>query len=241
MFRIAICDDEQYFQEYIQGILMDYRKEKGIFYEIDTFGSGKALVESKMGFLHYQIVFLDISMDELDGIRTAQKIRKMSRDIFIVFVTAFVDYSLEGYKVDAVRFILKDNENLPAAIYECMDAIFEKLNYKAVWKEFDFTEGRKKICIDQILYIESRLHKLVFHMIGNNFQKYTLYGTLNKIEQEFTEAAFLRIHQSYLVNMKYMTAIHRYHVLLDFNITLEIPKSRYKYVQEMFCAYKGEI
>lgn len=241
MFRIAICDDEKYFQEYIQELLMDYQKEKGILYEIDTFGSGKAFLESEMSSMHYKIVFLDIKMDELDGILTARKIRRMSSDIFIVFVTAFVNYSLEGYKVDAVRFILKDNETLPAAIYECMDAIFEKTNYKAVWKEFDFTEGRKKICLDQIFYIESRLHKLVFHIIGDDFWECTLYGTLNKIEEEFTEAGFLRIHQSYLVNMKYVAAIHRYQALLDFNTTLEIPKSRYKYAKEMFCAYKGEI
>ncbi len=241
MFRIAICDDEKYFQEYIQGILMDYQKEKGILYEINAFGSGKAFLESEIGAIHYKIVFLDIRMDELDGILTAQKIRKRSRDIFIVFVTAFVNYSLEGYKVDAVRFILKDNETLPAAIYECMDAIFEKINYNAVWKEFSFTEGRKKICLDQIFYIESRLHKLVFHMIGDDFWECTLYDTLNKIEKEFAETGFLRIHQSYLVNMKYVVAIQRHHALMDFNTILEIPKSRYKYAKEMFCAYKGEI
>lgn len=241
MFRIAICDDEKYFQDYIQEILMDYQKETGILYEINTFGSGKTFLESEMGAIHYKIVFLDIRMDELDGILTAQKIRKISSDIFIVFVTAFVNYSLEGYKVDAVRFILKDNETLPDAIYECMDAIFEKINYKAVWKEFSFTEGRKKICLDQIFYIESRLHKLVFHMIGDSFWECTLYDTLNKIEKEFTEAGFLRIHQSYLVNMKYVVAIHKYHALLDFNTSLEIPKSRYKYAKEMFCAYKGEV
>ena len=207
MLRIAICDDEEYFQEYIKEILINYQEDKGVFYEIDTFGSGKTMIESEIEIVQYKIVFLDISMDELDGILTAQKIRKISKDIFIVFVSAYVSYSLEGYKVNAVRFILKDNKTFPAAIYECMDAIFEKINYKAVWKEFDFIGGKKKIPLDQILYIESRLHKLEFHMIGSDFQKYMLYGTLNKIEREFIEADFLRIHQSYLVNMKYIETI----------------------------------
>ena len=81
----------------------------------------------------------------------------------------------------------------------------------------------------------------MFHMIGDDFWECTLYDTLNKIEKEFAETGFLRIHQSYLVNMKYVVAIQRHHALMDFNTILEIPKSRYKYAKEMFCAYKGEI
>ncbi len=83
-------------------------------------------------------------MDELDGIMTAKKIRENSKDMFIVFVTAFVNYTIEGYKVDAVRYILKDNKNLFASVYECMDAIHEKMDYKITWAEFDFCEGRGK-------------------------------------------------------------------------------------------------
>lgn len=94
--------------------------------EIDTFSSGKEFVELGIEMVKYKIVFLDINMDELDGIMTAKKIRENSKDMFIVFVTAFVNYTIEGYKVDAVRYILKDNKNLVASVYECMDAIHEK-------------------------------------------------------------------------------------------------------------------
>lgn len=100
--------------------------DRGIMLEIDTFSSGKEFVELGIEMVKYKIVFLDINMDELDGIMTAKKIRENSKDMFIVFVTAFVNYTIEGYKVDAVRYILKDNKNLFASVYECMDAIHEK-------------------------------------------------------------------------------------------------------------------
>lgn len=259
MFKIAVCDDEKYFQSRIKEILTAYQKEKNIShasspkeraipgnpedtqYEIDTFDSGKEFLDLGTDIRQYKIIFLDINMEELDGILTAKKIRELDEDAFIVFVTAFAKYSFEGYKVDAVRYILKDNETLSFSIFESMDAIFKKIYRKSIWKEFNFTVGRRKIFSDHILYIESRLHRLEFHMLQEDSFVYTLYGTLNQLEQELAESEFLRIHQSYLVNMKYIAAVSRYDALLSDGTRLEIPKARYKSVEERFCTYKGEI
>ena len=82
------------------------------------------LIELGIELNQYKIIFLDINMDEMDGILTAKKIREQNSEIFLVFVTAFVNYSLEGYKVDAVRYLLKNNVNMQESIAECMDAIY---------------------------------------------------------------------------------------------------------------------
>ena len=153
MFRIAICDDEKIFRDDLKEILIRYMTDRGIMLEIDTFSSGKEFVELGIEMVKYKIVFLDINMDELDGIMTAKKIRENSKDMFIVFVTAFVNYTIEGYKVDAVRYILKDNKNLVASVYECMDAIHEKVDYKITWAEFDFCEGTRKVSLNRILRV----------------------------------------------------------------------------------------
>lgn len=50
-------------------------------------------------------------MEEIDGIETAKEIRKITK-MFYCFVTAFITYALEGYKVDAVRYLIKDHESL---------------------------------------------------------------------------------------------------------------------------------
>ena len=99
MFRIAICDDEKIFRDDLKEILIRYMTDRGIMLEIDTFSSGKEFVELGIEMVKYKIVFLDINMDELDGIMTAKKIRENSKDMFIVFVTAFVNYTIEGYLV----------------------------------------------------------------------------------------------------------------------------------------------
>ena len=72
-------------------------------------------------------------------------------------------------------------------------------------------------------------------------QKYTLQGTLNEIDDKFAGNDFLRIHQSFLVNMKFIKDVSRYRVLLNKGILLDIPRARYKYVEEKFIAYRGEV
>ena len=104
MLRIAICDDEKLFRENIKKYVLKYLSEKDISSEIDMFNSGKELLGLGTDLLGYNIIFLDINMDEIDGIMTAHKIREYSMGIYIVFVTAYVNYSLEGYKVDATRY-----------------------------------------------------------------------------------------------------------------------------------------
>lgn len=241
MFRIAICDDESHFRRLIRGILMDYMDKNGVLYEIDDFESGKDFVDQGIEMVKYKIVFLDINMDELDGMKTARKIREISNDIFIAFVTAFVNYTLEGYRVDAVRYILKNNVNFSELVQECMDAIGLKMNYVVKKKTFNFNEGTKNISLERLLYIESQLHRLEFYIMEDSLNKYTLYGTLNDMEKKLADSNFVRIHQSYLVNMRYITKVSRYKALLSNGVKLEIPKARYKHVEETYIAYKGEI
>ncbi len=241
MFRIAICDDEKPFRESVRKYVEKYLSEKEILFEVDTFCSGKEFLELGIELIRYDIIFLDINMDEIDGIVTAQKIREYSSEVYIVFVTAYINYSLEGYKVDAARYLLKTNVNFDASIYECMDTILHKMNYVVLKKTFKFNECKKEIPVERILYIESKLHKLEFHIMEDKLMIYTLYGTLNDMEKEMAEFPFLRIHQSFLVNLKYVKSVAGYKVILSNNKELIIPKARYKDVKSAFIAYKGEL
>lgn len=118
MFKIAICDDEEIFRRNIHKMIIDYMDKKGCLCEIDEFDSGKDFINLGINMTKYDIVFLDINMDDIDGIQTAEEIRKVSNDIFIVFVTAFIHYAVQGYNVEAIRYILKND-----------DSVKNKINY----------------------------------------------------------------------------------------------------------------
>lgn len=241
MIRIAICDDEKTFRDSIKRYVENYLCEKEISYEIDTFISGKEFLELGIEMIRYNIIFLDIKMDEIDGIVTAKRIRENSSEAYIVFVTAYIDYSLEGYKVNAERYLLKNNVNFDDSIYECMDTILHKMNNVVSKKYFKFNEGEKEIPIDRILYIESKLHKLEFHIMAEQVVIYTLYGTLNNLEEEMSNFPFLRIHQSFLVNMKHIKCVACYKAILSNHQEIPIPKVRYRDVKDTFIAFKGEM
>ncbi len=241
MLNIAICDDEHFFRDEIQNILIAYMDGCGITYSIDAFKSGEEFTLQGIEMLKYDIVFLDINMDHMNGLDTARKIREQSKDIYIVFVTAFIDYTLEGYKVDAVRYILKNNKTLKNAVIESMDAIRGKMNYSVSLREFEFREGKRRISPEHILYIESNLHKLTFYVMEGSIAKYTMYKKLDDLELELKDFGFLRIHQSFLVNSAHVKKVVRYVLTMDNGEELSIPKTRYNDVRKSVAESKGAI
>lgn len=241
MFHIAICDDESYFRQDLQELVSAYMVGKGYAFQIDTFSSGKDFLSLGIEMLKYIIVFLDINMDEIDGVTTAKKLRKVSKDTFIIFVTVNVEYAFEGYELDVTRYLLKENRNLKDSIAECLDAIMRKMNYTVIKKNFKFGDTTKQISLDRLLYIESKLHKLEFHVMEENMTIYSMYETLNAIEDELIGLGFIRIHQSFLVNLKYISNVIRYKVVLTNGDELVIPKARYKGVKDAFIEYQGEV
>lgn len=240
MLYIAICDDEKYFLSQEKEIIINYMEERDCPCQIDSFDSGIDFIDSGSD-ARYDILFLDVSMAGMDGIELAKRIRQYDDNVYIVFVTAFVDYSLEGYKVNAIRYILKDSESLKKSMYECLDAITERMSNIERKITFEFLEGRKTIRLDDILYVESNLHKLTFHVRGQSAKNYTMYEKLDHMDIKFQNAHFCRTHKSYLVNLKYVQSIERYAVTLVNDEKVCISQPKYKEVREKFICYQGEI
>lgn len=236
MLRIAICDDEQFYREKIRMLLERYFEKSDLQYELAAFASGEDFLKACENRVKYDIVFMDISMEELDGMQTAQQIRAFHSDTEIVFVTAFLDYALEGYKVNAIRYILKDM--LDGAVVECMDAILQKR--KAAQVKFSFM-GERKMYTENILYVESRKHKSVFFYMETEIVMYQIYEKLDTIEAKLSGCGFLRIHKSYLVNLKHIRKISNYIAVLSTGEELPVPRLRYQAVKEAFVEYKGAL
>ena len=179
MLQIAICDDEKYYREEIRRLVEDWLEEKGMEYAIHLFASGEEFLIQNENLVRYDCIFMDINMSEIDGIEAAMQIRSYHSKTQIVFVTAFIQYVLEGYKVDAVRYIMKDT--LKTAVPECMDAVWKRLKFAQV--TFHFVEGEKTLYTDNILYVESRRHKSIFHYMESGMTEYQIYSKLDEIEQ----------------------------------------------------------
>ncbi len=184
-----------------------------------------------------QLLFLDINMQGMDGLKTAMRIKEKSPKLPAVLVTAYMNYALDGYKVKASRFLLKDN--LADTIEECMDDLIAEINKNRRILEFRFVEGTIKLYADDIIYIETELHKNVFYTEKGTFQ---IYKKLDELENEFNDRAkgFVRAHLSFLVNMRYITKISGYVMTLTTGKKIPVPKARYAQVKREYMLYKGE-
>jgi DNA-binding LytR/AlgR family response regulator len=102
--------------------------------------------------------------------------------------------------------------------------------------------GLKRVLPCQVMYIENNLHKASFHLMENGEESiYNIYRKIDEIESDFESGDFVRIHQSFLVNMKYVCAVRRHSAILENGVELPISKQRWKQTTAAFIRHKGEI
>ena len=240
MLRLGICDDERECSSVLEKCIGEYLKGKNIPYEISVYSSGEKLLELNEQVTEFDAIFLDVNMGQMDGIETAQRIREYSEKVQLVFVTAFVDYSLEGYKVNAVRYLLKNTANFEQQIYECMQEVVKRTNYVEEKMTFPFVGGDQELKLDNIVYIESVAHKLIFHVLGHENTVYTLYSKLGDIEEMLKDYSFIRIHQSYIVNFRYIKSMSEKGVdLTVWDKNLAVSRERYANARRKYILLKG--
>ena len=231
--KIAICDDEKYYRTHIKELISNYLSIRDIPFHIDLYKDGTDFCKDRENVEKYDVVFLDIEMERLSGMETAHWIREKNTDIDIVFITIVADYVFEGYRVGAVRYIMKNE--LEALLPECLSNILKRKNQTGNKIEFSFVGGKRKILLKDIIYIESKAHKLLFVRKDENLY---LYDQINNMEQVLKEFGFIRCHQSFIVNIEHIDKIKNYWIYLSDGT--EIPASRPKYaeIRQIFLQYK---
>lgn len=138
---------------------------------------------------------------------------------------------ISGFSV----FLQRDKEG-ECFSEEAVRALFWKLSQEQTQVTYSFVEGRKTLPVDNILYVESNKHKNWFH---TKDATYSIYRKLSDIEQELRDYGFIRIHQSFLVNMRYIAKISSYTLTLTSGEVFSVPKVRYSQVKRKFMKYKG--
>ena len=107
--NIIICDDRIDDRKNLSDLLSDYGEKKNYEFAITEYESGEQLCEEQSALEACQLLFLDINMQGMDGLKTAMRIKEKYPKLLVVLVTAYMNYALDGYKVKASRFLLKDN------------------------------------------------------------------------------------------------------------------------------------
>ncbi len=217
MLNIAVVDDEKTAKEYICHLI---EKQKPDCY-LEAYATGNELLATRKRF---DIVFLDIKMDGMDGIETARILRKEHDEIVLIFVTGNREYVFDAIDLYAFQYLLKPvNEGKFREVLERAVKEVEKNKEKRV-----LFIKKKNLTLDQsdILYIESRAKKVEIYTIGtNNFIE--IYATMEELEGQLGEN-FYRCHRAYIVNMAHITEYNNDSITIVNGSRVYLAKKKYK-------------
>ena len=221
--RIAICDDENIYRQQTSTAIESISKSLDVI--IDTFSNGNELI-NKFKSLPYDLIILDIEMPEINGISLAKKLREISEDVYIVFLTSHIEFALEGYEVNALRYLTKPINH--QKLKEILDYIaLKQTKEEVLWIKTD--EFEERIQLSDILYLEAQNQNIA---INTKNKTYITRYNLGDYEKELKDKNFIRIHRGYLVSLDKITKLGKNCVYLETGINLPVSRSKEKELKD---------
>lgn len=196
-FRFAVVDDVPQDQEELCAMLSSYAAKRGLSWQVDRFPSGEAFLEAAAD-VPYAAVFLDILMDGIDGIETARRLRTMTDDVLVVFVTTEADYAVEGYEVEASGFLIKEEVQQELRFGRLMQRLERQLHTEPA---LDLSPYGHPIQLPAgaIFYAEVLDHKMLLHLEGDVLTLRMTMGELKGLLGE--DRRFVECHRGVLLNL----------------------------------------
>ncbi len=230
MIQIAICDDDEFILKEMINEIEKIMKKQKVAYQCDRYTESGKLLE-QMNEEKYNLLFLDIEMPNKDGFQVAQEIRRKFVDTMIIFISNYESKVFESYEYEPLWFIRKSDlkEMLPKAIMKFMSKIAEE----DIYYEFQAGANKKVVKVKDIIFMECNLHEITVKAVSEDFN---IYGSLKKLEIEFTQFGFIRIHKNYLVNRRYIFSVDSKNVILTNKLSLPLSKMRRQNVKNLLFA-----
>jgi DNA-binding LytR/AlgR family response regulator len=173
-----------------------------------------------------QLLFIDINMPDLNGM---EFVRTLTEKPYVVFTTAYSEYAVEGFQVEAVDYLLKPvtfSNLLKAAnkVKDRIDIIANKQNESInATPNHLFVKSEYKLIrieLDDIKYIESQHEYIKIHLINSNPVLTQL--SLKSIEEQLPSERFMRVHRSFIVNLAKLSVIERGRIIFDGKVYIPV-------------------
>jgi len=235
MISCIAIDDEPLALRQIAGYI-----EKTPFLEL------AATFESALEALNFlnnnkiDLMFVDIQMPDLSGMDLVKSLEEKPE---IIFTTAFSEYAVEGFKVDALDYLLKPLDyasflkaaNKAQSHFERMKIGSEELNTNAnhLFIKSDYKIIRLEL--DKILYIEGMREYVRIHL--ENAKPVMTLISMKKIEQKLPSSHFMRVHRSFIVNLDKITTIEKSRIIFDkeyIPVSEQYKEAFQKFIDEQF-------
>ncbi len=199
--RAMIVDDEAPARSELRFLLEETGRVEAILEASSAREAVERLMEGKA-----DVMFLDISMPKTNGMQLAEALHKLKNPPAIIFVTAYSEYALDAFNVDAVDYLMKpvEADRLAQALdkVEARSKPQQPQSHSSVERIPVVKSGRKVLVpVDQIRYIEAKDDYSCIYTDGDRFLS-TI--SLAKLEEKLAPHGFFRVHRGYIVNLEFV-------------------------------------
>lgn len=218
---VGICDDDKYIREVVRKICNDIASRKGYIIEIIEYQDGEEVNRNDL-----DILILDIEMPMKNGIKVKEKLQDNGKTI-IIYVTNHDEMMTKAFGINVMGFILKKyiQDQLPIMLEKTFNIV----------KKSIYIEG---INSDEILYIKAEHVYNKIYLVNGKEKLMRVTG--KKLEEKLCEVGFLRIHRSYIANMKYIEKINKGEVVISGGIKIKVSERQKTKVEDTFYMYCRE-
>ncbi len=234
MIRVGVVEDDPASIDRILSHLDRFQREHSERFHVAAFRDGADIIDDYRP--DWDILFLDIQMQRVDGMTAARRIREVDPEVIIVFVTASPEYAISGYEVDALSYLLK-----PVG-YSSFAQEMERSLLRLQRRErrhllFTTLDGAtRRADLTDILYLESARHHVIIHTMDAD---HTVVATLKSLEAELAGADYFRCNSGYLVNLRHVTGVEGSDCRVRGGIRLQISRPRKKEFLAALAEYIG--
>ncbi len=200
--KICICDDDSFAVREIRNLLLPFQTEEDGF-DISDFSCGEDLIEYYKNGEGFDIAFIDIEMEGINGVEVAEKIKDSAPETIIIFVSSHSNYVFDAFRIEALHFLVKPiKEKEFNDVFTRAMKKYTAINASVILK---WESVRNKIPIDKISFVEGYRRHLTVHTASG---VYEAVGKISEIYEILKPHGFVRVHQGFVVNMNYIKSFN---------------------------------
>lgn len=231
--NIAICDDETEYANDIRVHLNQYSSEHGLTFDIYDFNSGEEILASNTVF---DIAFLDIEMEGINGIEVGRELQKANPDLVLIYVTAYNHYLDDALDLGITRFFDKPIDS--QRFYEGMDKAISKIdNTELRFYLKDSNKGVVTVRSKDIIFVEIIGRKTKIHTKSH---EYLSKDGIKVWKARLNKSYFEIPHNSYIINTNFITYYCKDYIMLDYKYNIPIAFSKRSEFKRKFMKLMGE-
>ena len=217
----AIVENEPSQIEKVRELCRKYGKEKDVEIDIEEYTNGYDFLEKDT--TRFDCVFMDIDMPGINGMETSERLREKNKELAIIFVTNLPQFAINGYKVQALDFIIKPMSYADLSLV--LDKIIS-LSDKRKEDDLFFTIHNEMIRIhpNDILYFEMKNHNVNIHL--KNRETISYRETIKELEKKIQGYGFYRCNSGIIVSLDAVDSVKEDVCILSDGTRLQVSRSR---------------